>query len=119
MPKTQTPAWPKLEIIGTEGQRERIVELAAGAEFGIPPEALERLRSGRAKGVSICDGREAFVYTEQDAARDAGPALLAAVRAALPVMKKVNRCGMAECPVPFMAEEIRALEAAVRQAERP
>jgi hypothetical protein len=74
--KTNAPAWPKLEIIGHDGQREKIVELATGAELGISERTLDSLRKLQTKGVLLQDHREAFVYTAEDCARDAALELL-------------------------------------------
>lgn len=69
-------------------------------------------------GVVILNGPFPLVKAEKVRALcAAAPALLGAAEKAVAIMKRVNNCRRADCPVPFMADEIRGLEAAIAQAE--
>lgn len=72
--------WPKLEILGPDGQRERIVELSEAESLGISKQSIKWLKSGENAGTGLGGGREAFRYTERDATRDAAEDLLAALK---------------------------------------
>lgn len=77
--KPDAVTWPKLQIIGANGQVEKIVEMSEGARLGLCENVIGWLHSGEIQGTTMPGDREAFRYTKEDAAKSAGVELLTAL----------------------------------------